>query len=141
MFQKLISMFRMSAVQFQNLRYFCSTFGAIQVNHFDQLIWNLTGEWQGCKNCWISFSVWESKIILSRKKTTTHSTDRWQIVINHQSSKSANFTKNFYNMPTFQHPLAKATRPKAKFYSIYMVAYGLKFKKCYYLHLYKVRVA
>ena len=40
------------------------------------------------------------------------------------SSKTANFTKISQNMPTFQRPLAKATRPKAKFYSIYMVAYG-----------------
>ena len=28
------------------------------------------------------------------------------------------------NMATFQSPLDKATRPKAKFYNIYMVAYG-----------------
>ena len=28
------------------------------------------------------------------------------------------------DMPTFQNPLAKATRPKAKFYNIYIVAYG-----------------
>ena len=33
------------------------------------------------------------------------------------------------NMPTFQSPQDKSTIPKAKFYNIYLVAYGPKFKK------------
>ena len=39
-------------------------------------------------------------------------------------SKYANFTKMSQNMPTFQSPLDKATRPKVTFYNIYMVANG-----------------
>ena len=39
-------------------------------------------------------------------------------------SKNANFTKISQNMPTFQSPPDKATRPKAEFYNIYMEAYG-----------------
>ena len=45
------------------------------------------------------------------------------------SSKTANFTKNSQEMPTFQSPPTKATRPKAKMYNIYMVAYGLNLQK------------
>ena len=45
------------------------------------------------------------------------------------SSKTANFTKNSQDMPTFQSLLAKATRPKTKIYNIYIVAYGLNLQK------------
>ena len=48
----------------------------------------------------------------------------WWYVIRVTSLITANFTKISRNMPTFESPLAKATRPKAKFYNIYMVAYG-----------------
>ena len=48
----------------------------------------------------------------------------WWYVIRVTSLITANFTKISRNMPTFQSPLAKATRPMAEFYNIYMVAYG-----------------
>ena len=40
------------------------------------------------------------------------------------SSKTSKFTKISQNMPTFQSPEDKATRPKAEYYNIYMEAYG-----------------
>ena len=40
------------------------------------------------------------------------------------SSRLAKFTNIPQQMPTFQSPPTKATRPKAKYYNIYMVAYG-----------------
>ena len=39
-------------------------------------------------------------------------------------SRRANLTNIGQQMPTFQNCVTKATRPKAKFYYIYMVAYG-----------------
>ena len=136
---------RTAVVQFQNLRYFWRAFGGIQYailtfeirraigkvatiffycSDMILLGFTLRNQEQETQESRISFSAWESKIKLSRKNNNT-----FYRSIRVTSSKTANFTKISQNMPTFQSPLTKSTRPKAKLYNIYVVAYGPKFKK------------
>ena len=128
MIQNLISMFRTVSVQFQNLWDFYSTFGGIQTTILIR------------KAC-CCFFLDRSEGIVSRVGTKQKQLLQpclpdnniiLQIIIV-TSSKTANFTKIPQNMPTFQSPLDKATRPKAKLYNVYMVAYGPNHLKFQYL--------
>ena len=79
-------MFRTSAVQFQNLRYFYTTFGGIQVNHFGQLILKFDSQVTRCEK-----SRRKSDIILSLRIQDKTIMEKQQhmllIVINHQSDQ------------------------------------------------------
>ena len=82
---------------------------------------------------------YNSRSQLSQLKTTSRKIEIVEInthflqIVRVPSSNTANFTKISQNMPTFQSLLTKATRPKAKFYNIYMVAYGPNHVKFQYL--------
>ena len=93
MFQKSISIIRTSAVQFQNLRYFYTTFGGIQVNHFGQLILKFDSQVTRCEK-----SRRKSDIILSLRIQDKTIMEKQQhmllIVINHQSDQLKN--RKFY---------------------------------------------
>ena len=86
-------MFRTSAVQFQNLRYFYTTFGGIQVNHFGQLILKFDSQVTRCEK-----SRRKSDIILSLRIQDKTIMEKQQhmllIVINHQSDQLKN--RKFY---------------------------------------------
>ena len=119
MFQKLISMFRTSAVQFQNLWYFYTTFGGIQVNHFGQLILNRILKFDSqvtrCKN-----SRRKSDIILSLRIEDKTVMEKQQhmllIVINHQSDqlKNRKFYENFSNYANFSKSSGKGHKTKGQ---------------------------
>ena len=119
MIQNLISMFRMAVVQFQNLRDFYSTSGGFQatilIRHKYCQGKTTQGPSQAC-----------SQVPAENYRSENRNYRNKQIlqIVRVTSSNSANFTKISQNMPTFQSPPTKATRPKAKFYNIYMVAYG-----------------
>ena len=93
MIQNWITMFRTSAVQFQNLRYFYTTFGGIQVNHFGQLILKFDSQVTRCEK-----SRRKSDIILSLRIQDKTIMEKQQhmllIVINHQSDQLKN--RKFY---------------------------------------------
>ena len=120
----------MSAVQFRNLRYFRWGFGCICIS-----FWSLTVV------CCFSLTVLSGlRIIFDflyflvllftfrnkiKKIFATLPYARHILpIVRVTSSKVANFTKISQNMPPFQTPPAKATRPRAKFYNIYVVANG-----------------
>ena len=125
MIQNLISMFRTAVVQFQNLRDFYSTSGGFQatilIRHKYCQGKTTQGPSQAC-----------SKVPAENYRSENRNyRNKQQIlqIVRVTSSNTPNFTKNSQNMPTFQSPLTKSTRPKAKLYNIYVVAYGPKFKK------------
>ena len=120
MIQNLISMFRMAVVQFQNLRDFYSTSGGFQatilIRHKYCQGKTTQGPSQACSQV-------PAENYRSENRNYRNKQHILQIV-RVSSSNTANFTKISQNMPTFQSHLTKATRPKAKFYNIYIVAYG-----------------
>ena len=120
MIQNLISMFRMAVVQFQNLRDFYSTSGGFQatilIRHKYCQGKTTQGPSQACSQV-------PAENYRSENRNYRNKQQILQIV-RVTSSNTPNFTKNCQNMPTFQSPPTKATRPKAKIYNIYMVAYG-----------------
>ena len=69
--------------------------------------------------------TWSRKlnIILSLSFQEKTSTKKQQLILEAIRVTSSK-TKIPQNMPTFQSPQDKATRPKVKFYNIYMVAFG-----------------
>ena len=125
MIQNLISMFRMAVVQFQNLRDFYSTSGGFQatilIRHKYCQGKTTQGPSQACSQV-------PAENYRSENRNYRNKQHILQIV-RVSSSNTPNFTKISQNMPTFQSPPTKATRPKAKIYNIYMVAYGLNLQK------------
>ena len=120
MIQNLISMFRMAVVQFQNLRDFYSTSGGFQATI---LIWHKYCQGKTTQGPSQACSQVPAENYRSENRNYRNKQQILQIV-RVTSSNTPNFTKNSQNMPTFQSPPTKATRPKAKIYNIYMVAYG-----------------
>ena len=118
MIQNLISMFRMAVVQFQNLRDFYSTSGGFQatilIRHKYCQGKTTQGPSQACSQV-------QAENYRSENRNYRNKQEILQIV-RVTSSNTPYFTKNSQNMPTFQSPPTKATRPKAKIYNFYMVA-------------------
>ena len=125
MIQNLISMFRTAVVQFLNLRDFYSTSGGLATilirRKYCQEKKTTQGPSQACSQV-------PAENYRSENRNYRNKQQILQIV-RVTSSNTPNFTKNSQNMPTFQSPPTKATRPKAKIYNIYMVAYGLNLQK------------
>ena len=123
MIQNLILMFRTAVVQFLNLRDFYSTSGGFQatilIRHKYCQGKTTQGPSQACSQV-------PAENYRSENRNYRNKPNKQQIlqIVRVTSSNTPNFTKNSQNMPTFQSPPTKATRPKAKIYNIYMVAYG-----------------
>ena len=112
MFQKSISIIRTSAVQFQNLRYFYTTFGGIQVNHFGQLILKFDSQVTRCEK-----SRRKSDIILSlRIQDKTVKEKQQHILQIHQSDQLQNrkFYENFSEYANFSKSSDKGHKTKGQ---------------------------
>ena len=105
-------MIRTSAVQFQNLRYFYTTFGGIQVNHFGQLILKFDSQVTRCEK-----SRRKSDIILSlRIQDKTVKEKQQHILQIHQSDQLQNrkFYENFLEYASFSKSSHKDHKTKGQ---------------------------
>ena len=112
------------SVQFQNLWDYCHFSISQKVKVFFHKTFRNMRVMSANKFLQLRVDTWSRKlnIILSLSFQDKTSTKKQQHIL---EAIRVTSSKTFpQNMPTFQSPQDKATRPKVKFYNIYMVASG-----------------